>query len=177
MTWRIDDDQGDEAGKVRFEIVQYTRGAVLDMGCGPSKAFPHFIGVDSCKDTELFGIQMRPDVTCDVSDPAAIAATFEPASVDAIFSSHCLEHIDDYRATLAAWWSLIKVGGHLCLYLPHRDLYPNIGTEGANPDHKHDFVPEDITTSMQEIGSWDLLVNEVRSEGSEYSFLLVLQKL
>jgi hypothetical protein len=40
-----------------------------------------------------------------------------------------------------AWWSLLKVGGHLCLYLPHRDLYPNIGTEGANPDHKHDFVP------------------------------------
>jgi hypothetical protein len=62
MVWRIDDPQGDEAGKVKYLVVPYTRGAVLDMGCGPSKAFPHFIGVDDCKDTALFGIRSSP--TC-----------------------------------------------------------------------------------------------------------------
>lgn len=181
MVWRIDDEQGNEAGKVKFEIVQYTRGAVLDMGCGPRKAFPHFIGVDSCKDTELFGIPIRPDVNCDVADPKAVADTFESGSVDAIFSSHCLEHIEDYRAALAAWWDLIKVGGHIVLYLPHRDLYPNIGTEGANPDHKHDFEPQDIVDALNAMvaqqGGLEVLVNETRAEGMEYSFLLVVQKI
>lgn len=179
MVWRIDDPQGEEAGKVKYLVVPYTRGAVLDMGCGPKKAFPHFIGVDSCKDTELFGIPITPDVPCDVADPGAIAATFEPESVDAVFSSHCLEHIEDYKAALAAWWSLIKVGGHLCLYLPHRDLYPNIGTEGANPDHKHDFVPDDIGFALSDLtsGCFEVVVNETRSGGAEYSFLMVVRKL
>ena len=176
MVWRIDDPQGNEAAKVKFDIVPYTRGAVLDLGCGPSKAFPHFIGVDSCKDTELFNIPIKPDVNCDVSNPAAIEATFEPASCDAIFSSHCLEHIEDTKATLTAWWSIIKPGGYLVLYLPHRDLYPNIGTYGSNPDHKHDFVPLDIQQLMARIGSWDLLVEESRGAGMEYSFLQVFQK-
>lgn len=178
MTWRLEDPQGDEAGKVKHLIVPYTRGAVLDMGCGPSKAFPHFIGVDSCKDTDLFGIQMTPDVECDVANPVAIDCTFNEASVDAVFSSHCLEHIEDYRAALAAWWSLIKTGGHLVLYLPDRTLYPNIGQPGSNPDHKHDFVAEDIIVALDELGlRFDVRVSEVRDQGREYSFLLVIQKL
>lgn len=176
MAWHIDDPQGNEAAKCKYEVAQYTRGAVLDMGCGPSKAFPHFIGVDSGKDTQLFGIQMAPDVICDVADAAAIEASFHAESVDAVFSSHCLEHIDNHAAALAAWWSLIKVGGHLVLYLPHRDLYPTMGSFGANPDHKHDFVAEDILHAMGE-AHFDVLVNEVRAERCEYSFLLVLKKL
>jgi ADP-heptose:LPS heptosyltransferase/predicted SAM-dependent methyltransferase len=178
MTWRIDDPQGDEAGKIKYLVVPYTRGVGLDLGCGPRKAFPHFIGVDSCKDTELFGVEIRPDVkveTCERLDE------FESDSCDFVFSSHLLEHITDYRAALADWWRVIKVGGHLVLYLPHRDLYPNVGTPGANPDHKHDFEPVDITTAMAEIArsskrGWDLLEKEVRDGGREYSFLLVLRK-
>lgn len=179
MTWRIDDPQGNEAAKVRFEIVQYTRGHVLDLGCGPHKAFPHFIGVDSCKDTELFGIQMRPDLV--IPDCASLQEHIQDQSCDAIFSSHLLEHIEATRAALASWWQCIKVGGHLVLYLPHRDLYPNIGQFGANPDHKHDFVPQDILAALEGItngvSGFDVLVNETRDQDCEYSFLLVIKKL
>ncbi|MCK0507907.1 methyltransferase domain-containing protein [Aromatoleum anaerobium] len=178
MVWKITDPQGDEASKVKYLVVPYTRGVGLDLGCGPRKAFPHFIGVDSCKDTELFGVPIRPDVkvaTCERLDE------FEPASCDFVFSSHLLEHIEDYRAALAEWWQVIKVGGHLVLYLPHRDLYPNVGTYGANPDHKHDFEPVDICSAMGDVSAaagtgWDLLVNEVRGAGREYSFLQVYRK-
>jgi ADP-heptose:LPS heptosyltransferase len=62
------------------------------------------------------------------------------------------------------------------LYLPHRDLYPRIGTPGSNPDHKHDFHPEDIVAHMRAIGGWDLLVNETRDQRTEYSFLQVFRK-
>lgn len=176
MTWRESDPCGQEADKVKYELVPYTRGVVLDLGCGPRKAFPHFLGIDSCVDTELFGIPIKPDVK--VKDCADLSETVEDASVDGVFSSHLLEHIVDYKAALKEWWRCLKVGGYLSLYLPHRDFYPNIGTHGANPDHAHDFMPEDIIGAMGEVAtSWDLLVCEERNGGMEYSFLLVFQKL
>ena len=171
--WRAEDPQGNEAAKVRWEIVPFTRGDGLDLGCGPHKAFPHFVGVDNRKDTALFGIEMAPDLvveTCERLDDV------KDASLDFIFSSHLLEHIEDYGGALKDWWRCIKPGGHLVLYLPHKDLYPNIGTPGANPDHKHDFLPEDITKAMQAIGGFDLLVSSPRSEDAEYSFLQVYRK-
>lgn len=179
MVWRIEDPQGNEAGKIKYEIVQYTRGAVLDLGCGPSKAFPHFVGVDNGIDTELFGVAMKPDITVkDCSD----LADFETGACDAVFSSHLLEHIADTETALREWWRVLKVGGYLILYLPHRDLYPNIGTFGSNPDHKHDFVPDDILDRMVHVAAdsdtaCDVIVNETRDQDREYSFLLVMQKL
>lgn len=155
-----------------WELVPYTRGRGLDLGCGPSKTFPHFIGVDNYKDTQLFGIQMKPDVVCDV----AKLDVFGSASMDFVFSSHVLEHIKDHQAALKEWWRVIRPGGHLCLYLPHKDFYPNIGTDGANPDHVHDFMPQDIVDAMKDVGGWELLRNEDRSEDREYSFFQVYRK-
>ena len=59
---------------------------------------------------------------------------------------------------------------------PHKEFYPNIGTEGANPDHKHDFMPDDIIDAMRAFGGWDLVRNEDRNENIEYSFFQVYQK-
>lgn len=173
MVWKIDDPQGNEAAKIRWELVPYTRGRVLDLGCGPSKAFPHFIGVDNGHH-EVFGQTIKPDLRIDTCEKLDLIAS---QSCDAVFSSHLLEHIEDYKAALREWWRVVKVGGHLCLYLPHKSLYPNVGTEGANPDHKHDFLPDDIVAAMREIGSFDLVRNEDRDAGREYSFYQVYRKL
>jgi len=172
MVWRAEDPCGNESGKILWELVPYTRGRGLDLGCGPSKAFPHFIGVDDCTDTQLFGVQMKPDVVCNVEK----LDVFGSASMDFVFSSHCLEHIEDYKKALKEWWRVVKPGGHLCLYLPHKDFYPNIGTEGSNPDHKHDFMPGDIVDAMREVGGWDLLRDESRNQDREYSFFQVYKK-
>jgi len=172
MVWKADGPQGNEAGKVMWELPQYTRGLVLDIGCGPHKAFPHFYGVDNRKDTELFKIQMNPEMTVQDASELPLCGT---KHFDAVFSSHLLEHIEDYKKALKEWWRVIKVGGHLCLYLPHKDFYPNIGQPGANHDHKHDFVPKDILDAMDGY-SWDLVRNEDRNEGIEYSFFMVFRK-
>lgn len=174
MVWKIDDPQGNEAGKIRFELVPYTRGVVLDIGCGPSKAFPHFIGVDNLADSRMFNIAMRPEIVVKSADRLSM---FASQGVDAVFSSHLLEHLEDYKGALKEWWRVIRIGGHLCLYLPHKELYPNIGQEGANPDHKHDFLPDDIIAAMEELpGGWELIRNEARNEGQEYSFFQVYKK-
>lgn len=174
MVWKADAPQLHESMKMLWELVPYTRGLGLDLGCGPSKTFPHFIGVDNRKDTQLFGIQMNPDLTVPTCERMPF---FASEQWDFIFSSHLLEHIVDYKAALAEWWRLVKVGGHLCLYLPHKKYYPNIGQPGANADHKHDFMPSDIINAMKAGGDWDLLRNEDRNAEAEYSFFQVYKKL
>jgi predicted SAM-dependent methyltransferase len=173
MVWRLETSNGDEASKIKYEVLRYcNRG--LDIGCGPRKVWPHLIGVDNLTDTKLFGIRMRPDIA--ISDASRLAM-FADGSFDTVFSSHTLEHIVDYKAALREWWRVIAPGGHLTLYLPHRDLYPRIGQPGANPDHKHDFAPEHIVAAMREIApDWTLLVNETRDQDDEYSFLQVYRR-
>jgi ADP-heptose:LPS heptosyltransferase/predicted SAM-dependent methyltransferase len=173
VVWRIDDPQGNEAAKVKYDIVPYTRGRGLDLGCGTAKAFPHFIGVDNCKDNVLFGHHIVPNLR--IEDCAELSM-FNDGSMDFVFSSHLLEHIENTWAALHEWWRVVKPGGYLVLYLPHKNFYPNIGEPGANPDHKHDFLPPDIVNHMCSIGGFDLVVNEPRNEGNEYSFLQIYQK-
>lgn len=174
MSWNATDPQGHEANKVKFEVVPYLRGAkVLDLGCGPDKAFPGMIGVDSCKDTELFGIQMKPDVVVDTCE----VLPYADGECDGVFSSHLIEHLDDPQAALHEWWRVLKVGGHLTLYWPDPDEYPRVGTPGANPDHVADYMPDDMIAMMEKVGSWDLLMNERRNQRQEYSVLQVYEKL
>lgn len=173
MVWRAEDPEGNESAKIRWELVPYTRGFGYDLGCGPHKGFPHFIGVDSGADRALFKVNMKPDLEM----PCEKLDKFASQSADFIYSSHLLEHIEDHKGALKEWWRVIKVGGYLVLYLPHKDFYPNVGKDGANPDHKHDFHPNDIIEAMQEMtGGWDLVENQERNEGTEYSFFQVYKK-
>ena len=50
MVWDINAPQGNESQKIKYDIVKYTRGTGLDLGCGMYKPFIHFIGVDSGED-------------------------------------------------------------------------------------------------------------------------------
>jgi ADP-heptose:LPS heptosyltransferase len=174
VTWRSTDPQGAESAKIRHELIPYIRGRCLDLGCGAEKVWPHFVGVDNFVDQKLFGSNVCAEMRVDTCERLEL---FGDAQFDCVFSSHLLEHIVDYRAALAEWWRLVRPGGTLILYLPHRDHYPRIGTEGANPDHKHDFAPDDIAQAMASSrAGWSLERNETRAGGQEYSFLQVYRK-
>lgn len=43
-------------------------------------------------------------------------------SLDYVFSSHCLEHLDRWREALGLWIRKLKPGGILFLYLPHESM-------------------------------------------------------
>lgn len=170
MSWDPKDKQGNESAKIKWEIVRYTRGTVLDIGAGTVKPWPHFISVDQKKENDFTSLMV------DIKRDARNLAIFASNSIDAVFSSHLLEHLEDTASVLREWWRVVKPGGHLVLYLPHKDLYPNIGQPGHNPDHKHDFLPEDIVAVMERLGGWDLVRNEVRDQDKEYSFFQVYRK-
>lgn len=44
---------------------------------------------------------------------------FEAGELDYVFSSHCLEHIEDWQGALDQWSDLVRPGGTIFLYLPH----------------------------------------------------------
>lgn len=178
MTWRATDPEGWEQRKTRWRAAPWTRGKGLDLGCGQEKIMlsKHCIGVDNYKDTALFGVQMKPDVECDVTD----LAMFASGQQDYVFSSHTLEHIPYGKVpdTLREWGRVLKQGGKLILYLPASGEYPDIGQPGANHDHKWNVTVEMVMGAMERVGfGWDLVEYELCNKEMEYSHWFVFKKL
>jgi SAM-dependent methyltransferase len=48
---------------------------------------------------------------------------FHTESQDAVYSSHCLEHIPDYVIAIQEWYRVTKVGGHIITVVPSALLY------------------------------------------------------
>lgn len=178
MVWKIDNPEGAETKKIVWEVAPLLRGRGLDLGCGQFKVLPHVIGIDDGDHAALFGHSFLANLKMN----AEKLDIFATQSMDFVFSSHLLEHIEDYREALKEWWRVVKIGGKLILYLPHKDFYPNIGKEGANPTHKHDFLPADIIRAMElnstaKNGNFDLIECQERNEDQEYSMLLIFRKI
>ena len=63
---------------------------------------------------------------------------------DAIYSSHCLEHLPNWIEALDYWHSQLNAGGIVFLYLPdHSQVY---WRPHHNRKHIHAFTPEIIKT-------------------------------
>ena len=70
------------------------------------------------------------------------AFSLPQGKVDYIFSSHCLEHLDNWVKALDYWAEHIKRNGILFLYLPdHSQVY---WRPYHNRKHIHSFTPEII---------------------------------
>lgn len=168
MTWDINAPYKPEVQKCRSRLLRYCQGQGLDLGCGIEKIKPDAIGID------IDGKAVGADFAANIETGLTL---FANDYFDYIFSSHYLEHVREPVQVLQDWWRILKYGGNLVLYLPHKDHYPRMGQEGANPDHKADYEASEILGMMDLFASYEILVNEVRSEDDEYSFELVLKKL
>jgi SAM-dependent methyltransferase len=82
---------------------------ILDIGCGPLKKKPEWIGIDML-DSE--GVDM-------VGDIYEIAKAFPTASVDEIHSFHFFEHIPDVPGLLKELCRILKPNGLIEIVVPH----------------------------------------------------------
>lgn len=70
------------------------------------------------------GTDALPNSTCyDVPHDAQTCADLKRQSYQLVYSSHCIEHINDAPAALATWWSLVAPGGWLWVLAPDWQLY------------------------------------------------------
>jgi SAM-dependent methyltransferase len=87
---------------------------------------------------------------------------------DYVFSSHCLEHLENPVAALEHWKSRLKPSAALFLYLPHTDMIYWRTTR--NRKHLHEWEPHQIEFIMRDLG----FVNVIRSERDlAWSFAVV----
>jgi predicted SAM-dependent methyltransferase len=91
--------------------------------------------------------------------------------VDYIFSSHCLEHVDDWVRTLDYWSNKLKAGGTLFLYLPHKDQ--EYWRPWNNTKHNHMFIPTDIVSYMNDNGYKNIFYSD---RDLNHSFMVMGEK-
>jgi len=121
------------------------------------------------------------------------------AQFDFAYSSHTIEHMVDPETALKNWWRVIKCGGYLILYLPHRDLFEKKKTLPSrwNPFHKHYFLLDRdekphtfgiIPLIQRALDNYKIIYAKECSEGhsiydpelpsdGEYSIEVVVQKI
>ena len=78
------------------------------------------------------------------------ALDFPFDNLDYIFSSHCLEHIDNWVEVLEYWETKIKRGGIIFLYLPHYSQ--EYWRPYNNKKHKHIFTADILKDYFKDRG-------------------------
>lgn len=77
---------------------------------------------------------------------------------DYIFSSHTLEHLDNYVKALEYWVTILKPTGTLFLYLPHPEM--EYWLPQNNRKHLHVFHPCDVVYLLKDLGFKDIVNSE-----------------
>jgi hypothetical protein len=120
----------------------FCNGTGYDIGfCKEEWKYPGAIGIDECLNNG-FDANKLPET-----------------NVDYIFSSHCLEHVDNWVKTLEYWMSCIKPGGTLFLYLP--DFSQKYWRPWHNRKHNHCFTPEIIKQFLIDHNCQNIFVSEI----------------
>jgi SAM-dependent methyltransferase len=78
----------------------------LNLGCGDKK-MAGYLNVDTCGE---------PDFACDLS---RFPWPWSDGSVDEVFSSHFLEHVEDYEKTVLEMHRVLKPDGIVHFLVPH----------------------------------------------------------
>lgn len=150
------------------EVIEYTKGVGVDIGCGLNKIHSTAIGIDKRMSPSDFGYPFGAQIRA-LGDKLP---WFEDNSLDFVFSSHCLEHMTDPLSALREWHRVLKIEGFLVLILPRKDRYPQVGSPGANKDHKQDFLPQDIINMLRKVGDFQIVQKDTlveRLKGNQWA--------
>ena len=173
MTWEPGTVCDNEQSNIAPHVVRYLQGRCLDLGCGQQTVWPTLIGMDNAG---TFRHGTDGMIRGDIAD----LSLFADNSIDGIFSSHAIEDFpeDDIPALFREWTRVLKVGGYLVLYVPSANLYPKVGTEGANVDHKWNIFPGDLEKHLRAatVCGWEQVECEERGQMNEYSLFEVYRK-
>ncbi len=139
--------------EIEFKGIKYpafqAEGNAAQFAIPYAKKFCKGLGYDiGCKKREW---SFPGSFPIDLEFPDIWTATNLPyKEVDYIFSSHCLEHIDDWIFTMDYWHQTLRKGGILFLYLPHYSQ--EYWRPWNNRKHKHILTEQIITDYMWDKG-------------------------
>ena len=106
----------------------------------------------------------------------AYKLNFLDGSLDYVFSSHCLEHLDRWQDALRLWIRKLKTNGVLFLYLPHKSMrlwHP--GGPWVGDDHKWIPIYKVINKFLIDTGMEIVEYNPEKDR--YYSFHIIAKKI
>lgn len=113
----------------------YFSGIGIDIGCG-----------DDVLSKLIFKniVDVIPyDVLLDKNFDGKYCKKFEDSQFDFIYSSHCLEHIDDPYIAFSNWIRICKSNGYIVFSVPHELFYEKCKWPSIyNDDHKTSWTCE-----------------------------------
>jgi SAM-dependent methyltransferase len=77
---------------------------------------------------------------------------FKDNLFDAVYSSHVLEHINDWMQSIREWHRVTKLNGHIITVVPHAYLYErtvHIPPSQWNGDHKRAYTPGSLMDEFE----------------------------
>lgn len=77
---------------------------------------------------------------------------FADNSLDFVYSSHCLEHVDDYKSFINENYRVVKENGYIIICVPHKFLYEkkeNLPSKW-NGDHKRYYTGASLLKEIEE---------------------------
>lgn len=76
---------------------------------------------------------------------------FTDESQDAVYSSHCFEHVEDFAGTIREWYRVLKVGGFMIIVVPHQHLFEKRESPPSrwNLDHKRFYTPGSLLAEVE----------------------------
>lgn len=78
-------------------------------------------------------------------------------SFDFVYSSHCLEHLENVEQALTSWTRILKPRGYLYVVVPDYLLYEKLNWPSRfNFDHKHSFSETITRRQVQRENHWNL---------------------
>lgn len=77
---------------------------------------------------------------------------FDSESQTYVYSSHCLEHIQDYKQAIQEWFRVTEINGHVICVVPHQFLYEKKANRPSNwnEDHKRFYTPAGLLREFEE---------------------------
>ncbi len=99
------------------------KGKGIDIGCGPDPILP-----------DVFRFDLEQGDANEIT-------RYVKNKYDFVFSSHCLEHMNDPKKAILEWWHIVTPGGYLFIIVPDEDLYEQgVFPSRFNGDHKSTFT-------------------------------------
>lgn len=115
---------GNAAEFIKCKAKQYMKSHFVDVGCS-MWPIPNGVPVDT---NNRHVIEKAPD-----------------GFFSGVFSSHCLEHIEEWGIELNLWHRVIRNGGYMFLYLPHPRAEVWQAKTGSWVGNQHKWNPEPVT--------------------------------
>jgi len=124
------------------KIRPYIKGNGIDCGCGMTP----IPGARPVEPNEVFGAGFK-DVIKSVSEN--LDKVIPENNLDFVFSSHSLEHTEDWKKCVRNFVYVLKEKGVLILYIPHpaKDSWR---ADGHRTDHKYNFSFDKLYDEVKE---------------------------